>query len=622
MVVLREFGTVAPDPVALCQQLLLLCGCYENDQAAIANYLGGDANIVLWNQIDNTWPPSYCLIFASENSAYLAIQGTSTIAEGLYQSTELNTKIRYLDPLLRVGLYWYHAASLILDEIIDLLPWTNESFRLHISGHSLGGAVASIIGVAACRKLSADRVQLMTFGQPYTFSGSFSGPIPDVWWTIRSYFDAVPQIPRTVPGITIGNLLDPFSWQFDGVGWFRAGQDMVWDATGTFNQDVGNVDPLPIHVTIGPRHEHLMPNYLGRALEYNRLNGRRLDGVDAVNAAIDVLNHNPPKPLASQPTPAQGGIPPELVDVFLNRVRPKIFSASSSGGKAMFIKHTWIFHGSDSEEWTESYSMSTSASVAGSLDKVDDIIRASRLSFLANINRLYMIRATALEGPKLSAYKVFNQPGAAADPKLVGSPDVVGTSIVMYLGGLSGGRRLVWYRGCLDSDINRTPIGTDSLGQLTETSIKAFIIGVSKIGYGILRVKRVGSQASVRYRLCKVADGSLDPATTTVTLNDTTGIEVGSFVAFSLWNKKELPGFNTRFEVLAKTDVTLTVAYTTPNLAKILTTFGRVRLQLPEDFSTLDPDQTRFHHFGTRDTRRSFSRSRGASRAKRLRHTA
>ncbi|CAD5227423.1 unnamed protein product [Bursaphelenchus xylophilus] len=91
---------------------------------------------------------------------------------------------------------WYGGIEKLVNKAIT----SNPEFDVWLTGHSLGGAVASITAtkVMVDYKLPTARVKLITFGQPRTGDNVFSKTFPDIVPTsyrVNHKHDVVPHVP-------------------------------------------------------------------------------------------------------------------------------------------------------------------------------------------------------------------------------------------------------------------------------------------------------------------------------------------------------------------------------------------------------------------------------------------
>jgi len=137
----------------------------------------------------------------ANQSIVLAFRGTASVSQLVFEAIQgfLPTStwpaggmvVPYFKDVL--DLMWPQISTQMI-QLVQKYP----TFKVYVTGHSLGGALASLAASSLIQNKIAPKVSLYTFGEPrvgdYTFSHIFNTQIPDAWRIIY-YIDPFPHIP-------------------------------------------------------------------------------------------------------------------------------------------------------------------------------------------------------------------------------------------------------------------------------------------------------------------------------------------------------------------------------------------------------------------------------------------
>uniref|UniRef100_A0A7E4VYW1 Lipase_3 domain-containing protein n=1 Tax=Panagrellus redivivus TaxID=6233 RepID=A0A7E4VYW1_PANRE len=148
----------------------------------------------------------YLAYSKSEKTIYLVFKGyeSANHADAQYKYTQVNwpNAIKIKDKTVNVNPYFYSALKRLMEtgmerdvtKVIQKYP----RFALWITGHSLGGSLASIAaGVVAHKRYApSNNVYLVTFGEPKTGDLEFARTIESIYskrsWRVTHRNDIVP----------------------------------------------------------------------------------------------------------------------------------------------------------------------------------------------------------------------------------------------------------------------------------------------------------------------------------------------------------------------------------------------------------------------------------------------
>lgn len=620
---LVDFGTDAIAMDAARQQLFLITAVYNDRRDVVTSYLGDAGEILSWQRQSTSWPPSWVLVQTAENKYFLAIEGTTNVNQALQHFWGSFGISAGGAPVAEVG-PWQVVAEEMAEVLDEWLTPTSRNIELRISGHSYGGAIAQLLGNRYRGKMGPESsIQVMTFGAPRAVSSLYTGPQPQQHWRVESTGDPVPTLP---PGETVPVLLD------SALSWFFPEQAAVWQHRGTLvtlyergNTTLPNPDgPIPEGATDGIPQAHYLTNYLARLNGNYQLYGGSAASYEAMVATAAILNNE----TAPLPTPS---LPPTFErPQGVTQVIPIIPAFLTNLGVPMATaKLSFLFVGPKGESWAESYSIDvpgvkSKQALRARFPDANQAFVQGRLRFLNRQCVLQSIRISYDTPPKESLIVPYNLIGtggsATGDDN---QADVCSTAAVWNLYGQEQGQRKVWFRGLTDSAITRD--GTTGLFILlpnTKKNMEVFLSAAQAFGCGIVRRVKPADTGATRKIGVVTVNGETYQGFSLVTTQEAHGWTGKLNVSFGQMNKKNLPGLNGVFEAEVASANTFWIKYATPLYAVVPGNPGYVRTVTYDPISIIDAGSSVFAWGGSRQVKSSFTRSRGARSARRLRNLA
>jgi pimeloyl-ACP methyl ester carboxylesterase len=137
-----------------------------------------------WFEVEDT----QAMVVTSDDKCVLAFRGTTDIADWMTNLDVWKTAYRYGN--VHSG---FHAALDFVWDEIELLVAQHSDKELHITGHSLGGALATL----AMAELQYTQASLYTFGSPRVGDKEFATTFNQLYRTYRfvNNNDVVTRIP-------------------------------------------------------------------------------------------------------------------------------------------------------------------------------------------------------------------------------------------------------------------------------------------------------------------------------------------------------------------------------------------------------------------------------------------
>lgn len=241
-----------------------------------------------------------------------------------------------------------------------------------------------------------------------------------------------------------------------------------------------------------------------------------------------------------------------------------------------------------------------------------------RLQLLNPLNTWLRIRVSQVASPRITTVINVNQAGTSIAP---GGPLPPGAAMVLALSGAPTGSRKLWMRGLSQSHYLRDPMsGKDILDAALTAALPTYFATLQANNLGILQLTPNSGPNTVngKFTITQV-DGTAGNGTSILTFVGASGWAVNTRLLMSGFSKKDLPGLQGQFTVIAVGAQTVTINYQTPELSIVKTPGAAARYAPYQAVSIFNPARCSFDHWGTRTTRSPLSHSRGARRAVRLR---
>lgn len=233
----------------------------------------------------------------------------------------------------------FHAK--VFDEMLALvrpdLPADLGDGDYYISGHSLGGAVANLMGLWLARNATSSYTEVITFGEPRCLIEGYEGPRPYSHWRVTHLADGITHVPfpytsAVVPASGVSNVYRfwamlkrpvgerPF-WRRENWGdwrpWVHEGSELQIDdagevTVGYFDGDLSS-DGLNREAFTRTPEVHAIASYIGRLRIGSAGDGASTFSLDATDSALEALA-NPPNQAATLDIPAFRIAPPSEVN--------------------------------------------------------------------------------------------------------------------------------------------------------------------------------------------------------------------------------------------------------------------------------------------------------------------
>lgn len=615
------FGGETPNPTALAQQAALVSCLYMSDKSGAQSLLGGDGEILKWTFRPNSWPPSWAAIRSGADRYFVIVAGTSNTSQAIAQGGTWNGAEPFQGQGCEIGIFWNRAWLAMIDEVQAVVPFPNAPVRCYFSGHSLGGAVAQLAALHWCQRGDPGRVELLTIGGVKCLTAGYTGPQPRVNLGVSSLQDPIPAIPTSALGSIFVNAVLPASWIGSQLAWTAYTRPVPLAVDGSYATTPANTLTPERGVAIGPIQEHGMANYLGRARLAVIRAGSDPDGLHAVDVGFAALAGPVAQAEVQYVTPDVLNFPGDVtLGMLLALSDPRPAPFLPRGGKMALFKVSWIFTNAAEDTWTENYWWQGESAAAAAKPRADLI--DARLAMLSVFHQLYQVRAVAVDDPNVSAVTNYGLKGTRAGLTGTDKPDLSGSTALFRMKTSNGKRRMLWLRGLSDADIALSAAGKPELAPDFPAKVAAFLVQLILDQYGMAYIPAVAGTGAYAWHYLKTADGLASPGFTVITTADAHGLAAGNYITLGSTNKKTVPGLKGIFKVLAVTDTSLTVRYTTPQNIIVARPEGKLRRWGPLAFSVFAPLQMAFVGFKSRKTKNFITRSRANRSAVKVRNLA
>lgn len=404
-----DFGTTSINAAAWAQQMACIA-CI--DQVSIekidAMLLPGGRRVVTKTN-RNTWPPSYVICELGPNDWLIAIEGTTNATQGLYHVwgtflPEEDERGGYVNG------QWLGLSQEISDECMALSDSGPSSVKWRISGHSYGGALASLVAENIKGRRPLWDVQCMAIGTPRPRSGGWNPVGLNAHWRAMSDGDVVTGLPPNGPfPSTVVPSVSPFV-VLRQVEWRHYSDPAVIYAGGSIDVPELPPDPLPPNVSVSVIGQHLWRNYYGRLKAHYERFGGPPQFVQALNIMADVLPGGDslipvpampmaiPLPIGSSvpnPQPFAPAIEPEP-EAFRSVLMDPTYLTPGSAWK-----YTFMFNSDDAAGWSENLFLFSSAANMSldALRNAGKTLAIQRRGILTSACSLVFVRISRVDRP-------------------------------------------------------------------------------------------------------------------------------------------------------------------------------------------------------------------------------
>lgn len=605
---------------AAAQQVALLAAVYQDDQDGARRILAAEGSIALWRHDNDTWPPSYAVFKGTGPAWFVVIAGTVNASQIVLQGGATNYQTAIGTNGAQAGFIWQLAWQQIAPDIASVVPIDSPATQVYLSGHSYGGSVAAIGARALAERMSPDRVFLLTLGMPRTFGAEDPAPAPAASWRIFSTGDAVSNLVYGGVGMDVIAPPNPWSVLVANLAWQHKGTGFQLTADGMIPEGQVNTMNLPPLVTLSTLGQHGLKNYTGRLRAYIQNHGNDATGLFATVVAESILTGQAVQTLTNRVSLDGYGIPdPVLSDLlWYDLSRPGRPIAGASGMPSVY-KVVYRFRSPQGFDWTELYYVQ--ASSADDALVIGQGNQNVRLSLLDTSNTWIEMRSINTTASRDSSIKPIGLQGTMATGTN-DTPEVVGVTALLTIVSQNSVKRKLSLRGMSDGSVLLKPNGQPNVGPQLQSNIGSWINALENLGYGtISRTPPSAGGAYAWHDVTKV-DGTVTPGYATITTAINHGLVANDQAIISSMNKKSLPGMNGTYKVLTTTDTTFVIKYTVPGNLAVTQPGGRSRKLTLGNFSVVNSLKKLPVAFSVRKTKNPFTRSRGASVARRPKRSA
>ena len=238
-----------------------------------------------------------------------------------------------------------------------------------------------------------------------------------------------------------------------------------------------------------------------------------------------------------------------------------------------------------------------------------------RLDLLHPINILSKIRVSQVGSPRITSIVNVQKNGYQFAPT---TPAPIDSAIVCTLSSSAhAATRRWWLRGWDASFAKRdSDSGNDTFSAGCINGVKNFLTEAAASSFEILPLVK-SSVGGFAYIAVTKVDGTAANGTSVLTLAAAPPGGLPMQVILGRFSKKDLPGLNGTYTVLAAGALSVTIPYSTPENQMIASPDGRLRLLGYLSGAVIDPTISGPSFIGSRQTKSPFTGSRGARSANR-----
>jgi hypothetical protein len=227
---------------ALLEQWALISASYGGRIEDLQKLLdtAGGGTVELWSHRPGELPPAWSLSRQGDHY-YLAIAGTTEAKQWLKHVEGAVASESDFEGA-RSNRFWQQMWGTMKVSVQAKLPPPGAKFKLTITGHSMGGAVAQVAAYELAKIYGAENIELVTMSAPKAFTEGYTGPQPSVYFRASREGDPVTYMPantltqiaaQAVPvlGHLIGNRTN---WKHYGTGVMVADDGSLGEDPGEY----------------------------------------------------------------------------------------------------------------------------------------------------------------------------------------------------------------------------------------------------------------------------------------------------------------------------------------------------------------------------------------------------
>lgn len=279
-------------------------------------------------------------------------------------------------------------------------------------------------------------------------------------------------------------------------------------------------------------------------------------------------------------------------------------------------KQIWTFSSSNAGDWSEVFYKQ-----AATLEQAQAISRAhmsKRLDLLSSVCYLEKVRTSEITNLRNAGTKNYGRQGQWD----TGNPQVDAAACVVQLTSkVIPSSRKWWMRGINNDFVSRDAItGREVLTPLASGALQSFLDSLEANQYMVLPKINQAAIGNPPNPVTQV-DGTTNPGFAILTTKNAAAFLAGQIIIASQFSKKDLPGLSGQFKVIASAGNLVTINYTTPTNATIVTVTGKLSLYQPNVGAIISGSASAFAFYGDHQTKNVLTGSRGARSAARVRHS-
>lgn len=224
---------------ALLEQIAGMVTLYwgDEDSAQQVVDLCGGGSILVWHYEPTQNLP--CIALVKQGNTYVVwIAGTVNVNQWIGNVMGAACPLTFQEGVLVHQFFWNLSQSLLVYGS-PFLPPVGSGAKFVVAGHSLGGAVAQIIGLLLGQTYGKDNVSVLGLAQPKAFTKGLNGA--EKWGNyvrVRVLNDPIPMLPPDSDLAYFASFVSPLAIASAGFRWMHYGTGYLLGADGSITPDL------------------------------------------------------------------------------------------------------------------------------------------------------------------------------------------------------------------------------------------------------------------------------------------------------------------------------------------------------------------------------------------------